>query len=86
MNSIGLCRSYLLNRITVRMCSYYEVSFLLIILFVIKNITFVNVIRIIFHTKILQDAVRKLNRLQSNKSTIEQIRKDIRTGQVSASN
>ncbi|XP_028029581.1 folylpolyglutamate synthase, mitochondrial-like isoform X2 [Bombyx mandarina] len=24
MNSIGLCRSYLLNRITVRMCSYYE--------------------------------------------------------------
>lgn len=51
MNSIGLCRSYLLNRITVRMCSYYE------------------------------DAVRKLNRLQSNKSTIEQIRKDIRTGQ-----
>nr|XP_049698028.1 folylpolyglutamate synthase, mitochondrial isoform X1 [Helicoverpa armigera] len=30
-----------------------------------------------------EEAVRKLNLLQSNKATIEQIRKDIRTGQVS---
>ncbi|KAJ8734346.1 hypothetical protein PYW07_014897 [Mythimna separata] len=30
-----------------------------------------------------EEAVRKLNVLQSNKATIEQIRKDIRTGQVS---
>ncbi|XP_039765623.1 folylpolyglutamate synthase, mitochondrial-like isoform X2 [Pararge aegeria] len=32
-----------------------------------------------------EDAVQKLNLLQSNKSTIEQIRKDIRTGQGSTS-
>lgn len=30
-----------------------------------------------------EEAVRKLNLLQSNRATIEQIRKDIRTGQVS---